>query len=361
MQDHSRLYYLDSIRGIAALLVAYFHFLIGPVWNDLPSHNMLDEVIRFVSIALFDLGKIGIVVFFAISGFVIPITLLKKQQKFPRVVFVLKRFFRLYPAYWLSILLAVLVTRYDCDAQNVALNMTMFQRFFGGDDLLDVYWTLQIEIVFYVLCVFLLRFRVFEIPERAEFVSYFFLGLALLLAVFRYNLNIKLPVALMLALSIMFWASIWRERLLGNEREVSRKASRYIYVFFVAMPIISLLAYNMDLGKHEVWYRYVLSYYVGMLVFIIMTTWLRIRSRIMIYLGEISYSVYLMHLIVLALMHNYEIGIAMSDVGVPIQVIAALYLFVVIVLSSVVYHLVELPGQKLGVFILSKTIYRNAA
>lgn len=360
MHNHRRLDYLDSIRGIAALLVAYSHFLVSPAWRDL-GYNFFDEIIRFSTTEIFDIGKFGVVVFFAISGFVIPISLLKSQQRSPRLAFALKRFFRLYPAYWLSIILAVLVAGVSTDFKEIALNMTMFQRFFGGDDILNVYWTLQIELIFYFLCIILLQFNIFENPNRAELVSYIFLGLALLLAIFRYMLNMKLPVAVMLALSIMFWASIWREHLLYETKDATRRAHRYLYIFLAAMPIIALLAYNIDLGKGEVWYRYVLSYYLGILAFIILTTRLRIKSKIMKYLGEISYSVYLMHLIVLTILNKHSIIPTLSDAGIPNQLSAIFYLMTVIALSSIAYHLIELPGQKLGATILRKTINRQSA
>ena len=54
-------------------------------------------------------GRLGVVLFFAISGFVIPFSI-KLAHRYPVREFLLTRFFRLYPAYWLSIPLGVITT-----------------------------------------------------------------------------------------------------------------------------------------------------------------------------------------------------------------------------------------------------------
>lgn len=55
-----------------------------------------------------DLGRIGVVVFFAISGFIIP-TSLNHRSLHPVRKFLISRLFRLYPLYWISIILGIAV------------------------------------------------------------------------------------------------------------------------------------------------------------------------------------------------------------------------------------------------------------
>ena len=54
-------------------------------------------------------GRLGVVLFFAISGFVVPFSI-KLAHRYPVREFLVTRFFRLYPAYWLSIPLGVVTT-----------------------------------------------------------------------------------------------------------------------------------------------------------------------------------------------------------------------------------------------------------
>src|SRR5581483_9901321 len=72
------------------------------------------------------------------------------------------RFFRLYPMYWFSIFAglafsllvsASLPTMFGPHPwRGILVNMTMFQTFLGVPSLSGLYWTLTMEMIFYVLC-----------------------------------------------------------------------------------------------------------------------------------------------------------------------------------------------------------------
>jgi len=92
------------MRGIAALLVACIHISesFAPVAS---SGRWLHLIARD-----FAFGGIGVSLFFLVSGFVIPSSLKSGNSRLPELrQFVVRRFFRLYPVYWLSIILAVLI------------------------------------------------------------------------------------------------------------------------------------------------------------------------------------------------------------------------------------------------------------
>ncbi len=98
-----RLDYVDCMRAIAALLVLILHA------GELAVHTFRSTA--FDSWALtpaftFDFGRAGVNLFFALSGFVIPASLANSRDK---IRFPIRRFFRLYPAYWLSILVSLIV------------------------------------------------------------------------------------------------------------------------------------------------------------------------------------------------------------------------------------------------------------
>src|SRR6266540_1012136 len=93
--------FIDVARGMAAMIVAYFHLHLHAytAWPDL-GHIPRDSWTYRVVLGHFDLGKYAVIVFFMISGFLIPSTLETKNASLRQ--FVVTRFFRLYPAYWLS-------------------------------------------------------------------------------------------------------------------------------------------------------------------------------------------------------------------------------------------------------------------
>jgi len=105
VQTNNRFEPIDALRGIAALLVIWQHssetFIrkIGVAQHG----TFLADIAKD-----YDFGRIGIICFFLISGFVIPSSLKDKDGSGVEH-FVIRRFFRLYPAYWASIVLVVLV------------------------------------------------------------------------------------------------------------------------------------------------------------------------------------------------------------------------------------------------------------
>jgi len=98
----TRLDYLDSIRGIAAVLVLIAH-LIGFIYKD-PTLDFSFITFMYENI---NLGRVGVIVFFITSGFVIPWSL-SKPSAHTLKNFATKRFFRLYPAYWFSIIISLI-------------------------------------------------------------------------------------------------------------------------------------------------------------------------------------------------------------------------------------------------------------
>lgn len=149
----SRLEVIDVLRGIAALAVVVFHYSghCQRYFSDFPFH--------------FTLGKYGVHLFFVISGFFIYSTIEKcKNTK----EFLLLRFSRLYPAYWSTLLLLLIYDVFMLDGKpwfnGYVINATMLQSSFGFPDIDIVYWSLAVEMSFYVLMAILLATDVIRYP-----------------------------------------------------------------------------------------------------------------------------------------------------------------------------------------------------
>lgn len=96
---------LDGIRFIAAALVIVHHI---EQLKSIFGHNSYWESIGFVRIA----GKLGVVMFFVLSGFLITYLLLNEEKEHKSIsikMFYLRRVLRIWPLYFLIILLAFLV------------------------------------------------------------------------------------------------------------------------------------------------------------------------------------------------------------------------------------------------------------
>ena len=92
-----RLENLDALRGLTAMSVLVQH-LLSHVWRAMPNGT---HWLKAIGLDYFDWGRFGVVLFFLISGYVIPLSF---SEPTPVRKFIVSRAFRLYPAFWLSVL-----------------------------------------------------------------------------------------------------------------------------------------------------------------------------------------------------------------------------------------------------------------
>jgi len=142
---------LDALRGLCAAGVLCYHYLFwGPQFYFSKGE----------ALSSFPWGSYRIQLFCMISGFVILMVLEKTKKSFD---FVVHRFSRLYPSYFVVVILsACLVTIFslpdrDISWPQVLINLTMFQPWLGVRNVDSAFWYLAPELSFYVciFCVFL--------------------------------------------------------------------------------------------------------------------------------------------------------------------------------------------------------------
>lgn len=144
-----RLAALDALRFLAAAAVVLYHFTgrTSSAWGDGQTERLAGAG-QWTSY-----GSLGPELFFVISGFVILMTAWGR----PTAQVVASRVARLYPAYWVAVLLtgALLLLVWPEGKQvtphQVLVNLTMMQPLLGVDHVDGVYWTLWTELRFYLL------------------------------------------------------------------------------------------------------------------------------------------------------------------------------------------------------------------
>jgi peptidoglycan/LPS O-acetylase OafA/YrhL len=145
---------LDSVRGIAILMVLFFH---GFVTRQ--DFNAFSGFARFF-LRLLSPGWTGVNLFFALSGFLISGILLDTKdhpQYYQR--FYLRRALRILPAYYGLLVLLALVGRYGLQEQNIsyaflglsAIYLANVTVFFGVPMQFLVLWSLAVEEHFYLV------------------------------------------------------------------------------------------------------------------------------------------------------------------------------------------------------------------
>jgi peptidoglycan/LPS O-acetylase OafA/YrhL len=340
-----RLSHLDALRGIAAVLVMIQHSV-----TIVAKHPSAPEWYRtFAEIfngAYYSPGRTGVVAFFLISGFVVPFSL-----KRPNALagFAISRFFRLYPAYWVSLFLAVTVLPLLGIAQypvkQVVANITMVQFGLGQPNVIGAYWTLFIEMAFYCCCALWFVLGVLRSARFLVLASIGLLSIALIAAVLRYTRpDLPLPVGYINYLAAMHIGTLARLALLEGNRFAKRVLPFVIAAALIASIGISWFAYSKT-PDVDPWISGITGLYIGYALFFYCVIRKAFVNRVTLYLGGISYSLYLLHGLTLNV--GRSIGYDMAW-GTGSLFIIAFMLVLSLPLATLVFRFVEKPSVLVG-------------
>lgn len=149
-EKSGRIFELDSLRALAAINLMLFHF----TWVYSEKYGFTSEILY-----KYPYGKYGTQLFFMLSGLVNAMTLLRKQSA---SYYIQSRFIRILPPFLLvlglNLLLVQLMPLRDhiqLSTAMIAANATLLPNLLGYECIEPVIWTLQIEIQFYVVLLLL--------------------------------------------------------------------------------------------------------------------------------------------------------------------------------------------------------------
>jgi peptidoglycan/LPS O-acetylase OafA/YrhL len=272
---------LDALRGVAAVMVVFFHFTMGR-----PEGNLG-----------FRLGATGVDLFFIISGFVIFMTLSKTESASD---FVANRISRLYPTYWAAVTFTFLVKCLHvgrgvsgADVKQYLGNLTMFQFYLSIPDLDDPYWTMILEMTFYVviLLVFLANWQQYLEPVGVIGV----LGLAVGSHYFSYH---KLIYVTYYYVPFLTFAPLFLAGILFYKIYVTRAAlpARYLGLAMCLLSQFWLFKFGRShnyISEKE--YLLMLVVYFGLFTLFVRGNLAFLVSRVTLFFGKISFALYLVH------------------------------------------------------------------
>lgn len=272
---------LDALRGIACLSVFLFHLSLN---NDKQGNHFQ-----------FSFGVTGVDLFFIISGYVIfmSVTRVKDWREF-----LINRFARLYPTYWLCLTITFLITIYKTGTlstiKQYLANLSMLQYYLRIPDLDGVYWTLTVELIFYLAIAFLLRYQLLQKIEL--------IGVGGLLCCLFYSFLSKdlskilfylLDYTLLVKHFPLFFAGILFFKIQNDKLNLGR------IIMMVMCFLVQLSLFYMG-GKSQffiTFYEYltILIIYFSIFFLLIAGKLKIISNDKILLLGAISYPFYLLH------------------------------------------------------------------
>lgn len=331
--------FITGLRAIAALLVVVVHT------GAFNGFGVIGENIT-------DAGKYGVQVFFVISGFTIAVTYASAHSYRQ---YLLRRMFRVAPLYYLLVVAAfglissgVLAPTYwmeRFDSSADLYNLVMHLTFLSGWDarvantLPGTEWTIPVEVFWYLILPALLPFAT---KKRS-----FWLGLILLLIISgaaRVLAKQVLPSGTAHFLPLSYGAYFFLGAALNPLRAFVQQESdahkRRVVWIGTALFIAALVAKNggsaalIALGSAMIIVGYDMQ----------LDRMRLLTSRILLFLGSISYSIYLWHMAVILLLEQHLTGF----VGWGGVMKFALVTVLTVAGAALTYALVEKPSNDLG-------------
>jgi peptidoglycan/LPS O-acetylase OafA/YrhL len=291
-------------------------------------------------------GHYGVELFFVISGFVILMTL---ERAGSIREFLISRIARLYPAYWCAVLLTSLMIlalgRSEVPSvASVVANLTMFHTLLRFPPVDLSYWTLTVELVFYALMVLWFRFR----NPRFERIEWYALLWLIIVGAVRLAWTVnygqtRVPQAIALPLLVYY----------GQFFVVGICLYRIHSHAFDRLTLVTLgLACSMSLfGEipEPGALRVTPPVYFLLTCAIAFGIWAALRHGppllrhpIMLFLGAISYPLYLIH---------QRVGKDLMDLAWdkhwPVWISTSLIAASLVLLAYLMHLLVETPGRAL--------------
>ncbi len=258
-----RLKHIDILRGLAALMVTIFHISVGSLHSK-----------QIAGYAKY--GFTGVEIFFVISGFVLPYSLYKSNYQIQHFFkFILKRIIRIVPAYFITIIISSLLAyttgRAIMSITGISLHLVFLNSVFGYDNISPVFWTLQIEFVFYIIIGLLFTYILLSNNKTLAFVY-------LIIAINLYNPN----------LPVINWLPFFAMGILIFNLMFTKLNA---YVFWGTCLVLTFI----NIKTHDIAEAVAALFAVIFILYAKLEYFPVFLGRFLLWLGMISYSLYLIH------------------------------------------------------------------
>ncbi|MGF9741828.1 acyltransferase [Priestia megaterium] len=353
--DNNRIDSLDSIRGIASLIVVIFHCLLS--FMVFYKANYFNEFSN-EAIALFTLsplhtiwaGKEAVLLFFVLSGFVLSIPFYKGEAPKYRV-YIVRRFFRIYIPYIVIMAISVFLVTFFLDYKNVhGLSSTYNNRWdhtvsfkaiisyilmldYDTANVNGVVWTLyhemRISIIFPLFLAIISRFKLVNsiiLSLALNVCLFIFLDLLGFMAKGNF-LSFLLPPlksSLYYCTFFIFGAILSKYRLDISKLKVLNPYLKFM-LFVLSLALINCRWVTTTIGIDNVKATDFISVLGILLLFSMILSSSKAESILtkkpLLWLGKISYSLYLIHIPILMMVTIFLskfIPIELTFILVPI-------------------------------------------
>lgn len=328
-----KIYFIEVLRGVAALLVVGYH-IAGVLMQAYPSWpNMGRDLLRN--------GNIGVDIFFMISGFIICYATNKKEFHY-RSSFIIRRFFRIYPLFFICLTVAWLTYNSGYDYTKYLLSATLMQNDYSGKapfygyNMLYPAWTIAYEVMFYFVFFVGMCFShkhrsvisMLSIISAMCIIQFIYKGEISIYGGFSpYNadMGILTPALTLLGSPLMVEFVIGMICYQFYSKGFITKNKPISNVFTFAAIISTSMLYFLDLDMHGMTEKGLVAAAIFITLMLSEMSGRKINFRITKFFSDISYSLYLTHAMILKYYINYLLSVGKSDYPKGILSFLAIY------------------------------------
>lgn len=361
LQPHSKnspprhLPYLDTARGIAAMMVLFGHY-VGWHYND-------KLIVRYATYPFNATDAVSF--FFVLSGMVLTYQYLVLGNNLDIRKYFINRFMRLFPAFFIAVLINALYNqRHHLNLEHLVNMFLLNKKEFWEEAILirshaNYFvpgWTLVLELAISFFIPFLL------IIARADrrwlwwlLASFFIVMPVVNMFVFHFTLGIVI--------------SCYYHELTSPDLK-EKKWYRYRYlILLLAVVLFSIRRYEElnpfdDIANYYGNYFKITFYHCSAVASFIFIIWMMRNQRLqrvlewrpLVFIGKVSYGLYLMHWLVVAFIFNNWNAILPLFPNTTSAFIIMMFLCfgITLLLATIVHYFIELPFIRIGKRFASK-------
>ena len=324
---NNRFEFIECARGLAALAVVLLH-----------AGSMMSPEQYSGKVGLngfFNFGKYGVDFFFVLSGFIIYIASAKNFNNSKTFLpFIIRRLFRIVPAYWFALAIGLLVNSHQRERVFLSTDFLTRQLFLMDNPMwLGPAWTLQFEFLFYFsFALGMLNFRIFQV---------FCVGwLAIIISrgvIYGGAGHDDLFNIISNPYCLLFWAGMAAARL-------QRIRLRVLAILFFVGLFLLLIGSRTGENYSELIFRLAIGILFGsLLIFALRFEGHGLKiPKAFLYLGSISYSLYITHVIFIGVTYAVFARIGLYAYTHEIWITLAA-IFGCLVMASLIHRFIEVP------------------